>query len=87
MKLSGPQLDMLYRYALAEHWTSPSERPSYDADKAVKWLLARELITPIPPRRLTDHGRELLDEQLRGERRDQLNRVRARRAARKENAR
>ena len=82
MKLTKNQIDALYRVALAEHFTSPSERAHYDVAAALKALERKGAIRHDGRFILTDSGRTALDELLRGAQAATLANVRDRRAAR-----
>lgn len=82
-RLYATHVDMLYRVALAEHFTSPSTPANYDTNKVLADLLEGQYVARVEGVfRLTDAGREQLDRRLGGERREQLERVRARKAVR-----
>ena len=83
MRITRNRLDMLYRYALAGFFTSPSTPANYDRHAAIMWLVDRQLLTATTPRRITDDGKDLLDQHLDRDRLHQLNRLRERRAASK----
>lgn len=67
MVISPNNLDMLYRYALAEFFTSPTVPARYDRGKAASWLLSNGLVGPGEggvSMRITDLGRTVLKDNL-----------------------
>lgn len=75
-------LDMLYRVALAEFFTSPTKPASYDRMAVLAELQRTQLIRFDSVRRwvLVDDGREILEQKLDRERLGQLHRLQARKA-------
>ena len=77
------QLDVLYRLALAERFTSPTAPRKYTSaqgHKAIKWLVGRQYIRHNGARYvLTDDGRDELESELDRERLTLLHRVQKRR--------
>lgn len=84
-KLTKNQLDMLYRVALAEFWTSPSTPLKYDGHVALSQLRDAKLVDVRGGlQRLSAAGRATLNYALDPKRRAVLDNFRARRASRKE---
>ena len=77
--LDRKQLDMLYRVACAEFFTSPSEPAGYNVAITLRWLTRRGLIYWDNGQRLTASGRAELERQLDAEKLGTLARMRARR--------
>lgn len=84
MRLTKDHIDMLYRVALAEFWTSPTERARYSTRDAIADLHKGELIQREGdcggPWRLTARGVQVLDTRLTGDRAELLAKLRANRA-------
>lgn len=86
MRLTKNHIDMLYRVALAEFWTSPAERARYNRHDAIADLHKGELIQREGDCggswRLTKRGLEVLDQRLTGDRAELLAKLRENRARR-----